>query len=66
MAMRVDYRLSKEGDMARLDYVATVEAEKLGLFMRCMMVFFKLFGRMQLRSFFRRLRQLVETPAAAA
>lgn len=64
--MRVDYRLHETTGQTRLDYVATLEGAKFGLFLRLLFPLFKLFGRMQLRRFFRTLRQLVETPALAA
>jgi uncharacterized protein YndB with AHSA1/START domain len=62
--MRVDYRLTQVGDRTRLDYVATFEAEKLGLFWRLMLGLVKIFGRLQLRGFLRALRRQVEAPAA--
>jgi carbon monoxide dehydrogenase subunit G len=65
MIMRVDYRLTDLGGQTRLDYQATCEGTKPGLLVRMLFVLFKLFGQMQLRSFLRKLRTLVESPAAA-
>jgi hypothetical protein len=65
MTMRVDYRLREEADGTRLDYASTAEG-KIGLFWRMLMGLLKVFGRMQLRGFLRRLRELVEAPAQAA
>jgi uncharacterized protein YndB with AHSA1/START domain len=66
MIVRVDYQLSKVGAQTRLDYTSTVEGKRLGLLMRTLFVLFKVVCRMQLRSFFRKLKALVEAPAAAA
>jgi len=64
--MRADYRLHESAGRTTLDYTCTMEAPKLGLFMRLMMSLMKVFGRMHVRSFFKALRQHVETPAKAA
>jgi uncharacterized protein YndB with AHSA1/START domain len=66
MVMRVDYQLTEIEGGTRLDYTGTVEGKRPGFLMRLMMPLFKLFGRMQLRSFLRTLKQLVEAPAVAA
>ena len=65
MTMRVDYRLREVAGGTRLDYTSTAEG-KVGLFWRVLMGLFKIFGRMQLRGFLSRLRELVESPAKAA
>lgn len=65
MTMRVDYRLSEERGMTRLDYLVSAEG-KISFFMRMMFRVFKIFSRMQLRSFLKTLKRLVETPAQAA
>ena len=66
MTVRVDYRLTPEGDRTRLDYACTAEMAKVGLFMKLMFLVFRLFCKMQLRGFMRALRKLVETPARKA
>ena len=65
LTMRGDYRLSEEAGGTRLDHVAACEGE-VGFFLRLLMGLFKIFGRMQMRSFMRTLRRLVEAPAQAA
>jgi uncharacterized protein YndB with AHSA1/START domain len=60
--MRVDYRLADLRGRTRLDYVAEMEGGQMGFFMRLMMPLFKLFGRLQLRSFMRTLKKLAEAP----
>jgi carbon monoxide dehydrogenase subunit G len=62
MLMRVDYVLREEAGQTRLDYTCTAEG-KVGFFMRVMFVLMKIFCRAQIRSFFRTLRTLVESPA---
>lgn len=66
MITRVNYQLTEIGGQTRLDYLATVEGRKPGLLLRMMFVLFKFLGRMQLRSFLRKLKTLVETPSVAA
>jgi uncharacterized protein YndB with AHSA1/START domain len=66
MKMRVDYRLSAEGGRTRLDYTAASEGRKPPWWMRLMCFFMKPLMRMQLRSFLRTLRGLVEAPPAQA
>ncbi|MFO0880998.1 MAG: SRPBCC family protein [Gemmataceae bacterium] len=66
MAMRVDYRLTDLHTETRLDYTATLECEKPGFFLRLMLKMASVFGRMQLRSFFKTLRTLVESAHQAA
>ena len=66
MKMRVDYRLTAQGPQTRLDYVCKAETEKAGLFLKLMFVVFRLFVKMQLRSFMKALRKLVEAPTQAA
>ena len=66
MKIRVEYRLTAQGPQTRLDYTCTAEMEKAGLFMKLMFVVFRLFGKMQLRSFMRALRKQVETPTREA
>jgi uncharacterized protein YndB with AHSA1/START domain len=66
MTMRADYRLSPTEGGTRLDYACVAEAEKIGFFMRLLMPLFKVFGRWQLKRFFRTLRRLVEAPPPAA
>jgi carbon monoxide dehydrogenase subunit G len=64
--MNVDYRLTAVTGQTKLDYVARMEGAKFGFFLRLLMPLFKLFGRMQLRRFFKKLKQLAEAPAQAA
>ena len=66
MKMRVEYRLTPQEPQTRLDYTCKAEMEKPGLFMKLMFVVFRLFGKMQLRSFMKALRKLVEAPTRAA
>jgi hypothetical protein len=60
--VRVDYRLSPVGEQTRLDYVASMEGKKFGLFWRLLMPLIAVFGRRQLRRFLRTLKQHVEAP----
>jgi hypothetical protein len=66
MIIRVDYQLTEVGAQTRLDYTSTVEGKRQGFLMRMLFVLFKVFGRMQLRGFLRKLKALVEAPSAAA
>ena len=66
MKMRAEYRLTQQGPQTRLDYTCNAEMAKAGLFVKMMFVVFRLFGKMQLRSFMRTLRKLVEAPTTAA
>jgi carbon monoxide dehydrogenase subunit G len=62
--MKADYRLTPVAELTRLDYVAEMQAERLGWFLRLLMPLIKLFGRMQLRGFMKQLKRLAEAPAA--
>jgi uncharacterized protein YndB with AHSA1/START domain len=64
--MRVDYCLGEMDGRTKLEYTCTLEAPKMGWFMRLLMGLFKIFGRMHVRSLFKTLRQEVETAAKAA
>jgi carbon monoxide dehydrogenase subunit G len=62
-AMNVDYRLADLNGRTRLDYVCRMEGAKFGWFMRMLMPLFAFFGKMQLKSFMRKLKSLVELKA---
>jgi uncharacterized protein YndB with AHSA1/START domain len=64
--VRVDYQLNQVGEQTHLAYRCAMEGKKFGLFWRMMMVLAQVFGKMQLRSFLRTLKQQVEAPARAA
>jgi uncharacterized protein YndB with AHSA1/START domain len=64
-AMRADYRLSEQNGQTRMDYVASFECERLPFFLRLLMPLLKCFSAMQLRSFFKTLKKLVEEPTPA-
>jgi hypothetical protein len=59
-AMLVDYRLADLNGRTRLDYVCKREGPELGLFLRMLTPVFAFFGKMQLKSFMRKLKSLVE------
>jgi hypothetical protein len=61
LVMQVDYRLSEEGGRTRLDYAAKFEG-RCGLLLRLLLPLLRLFGKMQLRSFFKTLKRLAEAP----
>jgi len=59
MAMHVDYRLTDLGGRTRLDYECGAEVP--GFWMRLMAGLFKVFGKMQAKSFLRELKRRVES-----
>ena len=62
-AIVVDYRLADLNGRTRLDYVCQLQGPPPGLFMRLMMPLGAMFARMQLKSFMRKLKSLVELKA---
>ena len=60
MAVRVDYRLTPEGDRTRLDIVSELEASSLGLGARLLLPLALLFNRLQMKGFLRELKRLAE------
>jgi carbon monoxide dehydrogenase subunit G len=58
----VDYRLTELEGRTRLDYECSAEMQG---FLRLFAPLFAIFGRMQVRSFFRKLKQLAEADGAA-
>jgi hypothetical protein len=60
-AMFVHYRLADLGARTHLDYEASIETKG---WMKILGPLFVLFGRLQLKSFFRTLKALAEAPAA--
>jgi uncharacterized protein YndB with AHSA1/START domain len=64
MIMRVTYRLTEVGEGTRLDYLLNVEGQKFSWLTRLLLILAKIFSRMQLRSFLKKLRTLAEAEAA--
>jgi len=62
-AMIVDYRLTDLGGRTRVDYEC--EAQTDSFFMKLMSPLFAIFGRMQIKSFFRKLKTLVASGGLA-
>jgi carbon monoxide dehydrogenase subunit G len=62
MAMRADYRLTDLGQGTQLDYECNLEAERLGFFMKLFLPLFKVFGKLQVKSFFKTLKRISEAP----
>lgn len=56
----VDYKLHDVGGRTRVDYVCGFEPK--GFFMRLMSPLFLVMGKMQVKSFFKKLAELVEAP----
>lgn len=64
MEIFVDYTLFDLHGRTKLDYLATMEIK--GLLMKIFSPLFKVFGMMQLKSFFRTLKQLAEASPSRA
>jgi uncharacterized protein YndB with AHSA1/START domain len=64
--MLVDYRLSPVNGQTKLDYACQLQAERLGFFLRLLLPLAKLFSKMMLRRFMKKLKQHAEAPAQAA
>lgn len=60
MAVCAKYVLVPHDGGTRLDYTCTLEADKLGFWLRVMMPLFRAFSRWQLKSFLKKLKQLAE------
>ena len=64
MIMSVDYRLSEENGGTRLDYESRVEGKRPGFFLWLLLsTIVRLFGKMHLKSFLKRLKELAEAPS---
>ncbi len=63
MTIFVDYKLQDISGRTRLDYVSTVDVSKANPFLKILMPLFKLFGKMQLKSFMNTLKRLAESEA---
>jgi carbon monoxide dehydrogenase subunit G len=63
MVCHVAYELTDLQGRTRLDYETEIKCQgKMPLWMRLLMPIFKIFGAMQLKSFMRALKKLVEQP----
>jgi hypothetical protein len=60
MAVRVDYRLTPEGALTRLDITSQLEATRLGLGARLLLPLAMLLNRLQMRASLRELKRLAE------
>lgn len=63
--VRADYRFSEAAGQTKLDYACTMEGHKGGLFLWFMRLMMRMFGRRQVRAYFRELKKHAEAPQAA-
>jgi uncharacterized protein YndB with AHSA1/START domain len=63
MIVRVDYQLSEQNGGTRLEYVAEMAGSKPPWWIRLMLPLGKVFMKLQLRGFMKKLKSLAEAPA---